>query len=183
MRFTIAHSLWVLSQITVTLASLDANLNFDSPSFSHPHLGFSRRSILRKRNIFPRNKDYGNVKFTHGVASGDPQADAIVLWSRLAPDTPSNDVVCAEYVISKNEDLSDSVQKGEVSTSSDIDYTIKVDIKKLEPWTTYYYQFNACGSKDVKSVVGRTKTLPAEDKYENVRLGVFSCSNFRMYPS
>jgi alkaline phosphatase D len=68
--------------------------------------------------------------------------------------------------------------KGRAYTSSDVDYTVKVEAKGLSPFTRYYYQFNVCDS-DKKSPLGRTKTAPAvDDHVANVGLAVYSCSNY-----
>jgi hypothetical protein len=54
----------------------------------------------------------------------------------------------------------------------------QVEAKNLEPYTTYYYQFNVCDS-DNKSPVGRTKTTPnADDDITKVSLAIYSCSNY-----
>jgi phosphodiesterase/alkaline phosphatase D-like protein len=54
----------------------------------------------------------------------------------------------------------------------------QVEAKNLNPYTTYYYQFNVCGS-DNKSPMGRTKTSPnADDDITEVSLAIYSCSNF-----
>ena len=72
-----------------------------------------------------------------------------------------------------------AVDQGTVYTSSDIDYTVKVEAQNLRPFTTYYYQFSVCGS-DAKSPVGRTKTAPrANDDVRGINLAVYSCSNYR----
>lgn len=71
------------------------------------------------------------------------------------------------------------VASGRAYTTSDIDFTIKVEAGGLSPFTEYNYQFTICGS-DKKSRIGKTKTTP--DKNNNiseVKLAVFSCSNFR----
>jgi alkaline phosphatase D len=48
----------------------------------------------------------------------------------------------------------------------------------LSPFTTYYYQFNVCGT-EIKSAIGRTKTAPSEDDdVSAISLGVFSCANY-----
>lgn len=72
----------------------------------------------------------------------------------------------------------DIVSHGKAYTTSDIDYTIKVEAKGLSPYTTYYYQFNVCDSAK-KSPIGRTKTSPDEDD-DTTQLGlaIFSCSNY-----
>ena len=52
----------------------------------------------------------------------------------------------------------------------------QIDITGLEPFTTYYYQFNVCDT-DVVSPLGRTKTAPSSgDKTDSVRFAVFSCA-------
>ena len=55
---------------------------------------------------------------------------------------------------------------------------MKIEAKKLKPFTYYYYQFSVCGSSKT-SPVGRTKTAPeAHDKVTALRLAVYSCSNY-----
>lgn len=55
----------------------------------------------------------------------------------------------------------------------------QVEAAGLRPFTTYNYQFGICGS-DVKSPLGRTKTAPAANAHvSEVKLAVFSCSNYR----
>jgi alkaline phosphatase D len=72
--------------------------------------------------------------------------------------------------------MSDELQRGRVTTAGDTDYTVKVDVRGLEPATTYYYRFTAGGAM---SPVGRAKTLPV-GSVGMVRLAVVSCAN---YPS
>jgi alkaline phosphatase D len=70
------------------------------------------------------------------------------------------------------------VDQGTVYTSSDVDYTVKVEAQKLQPFTQYYYQFTVCNSS-MSSMVGRTKTTPtATDDVSGVNLAVYSCSNY-----
>lgn len=69
--------------------------------------------------------------------------------------------------------FSDVAAEGEVTTDWDRDFTVKVDVRDLEPGTTYYYRFHALG--DV-SVIGRTRTVP-EDA-ERLRAAVVSCANY-----
>lgn len=71
------------------------------------------------------------------------------------------------------------VASGRAYTTSDIDFTIKVEAGGLSPFTEYNYQFTICGS-DKKSRIGKTKTTPDKnDSVSEVKLAVFSCSNFR----
>lgn len=91
---------------------------------------------------------------------------------------PSKSPVCLNFVVASDEALSDVVDHGTVYTSSDVDYTVKVEATGLNPFTYYYYQFTVCNS-DNSSPLGRTKTTPAaRDDVSEVSLAVYSCSNF-----
>ncbi|KAL9111674.1 MAG: hypothetical protein Q9227_003948 [Pyrenula ochraceoflavens] len=91
---------------------------------------------------------------------------------------PSTSPVCLNWRISTDKALSNPVDQGTLYTSSDIDYTAKVEAQRLSPYTTYYYQFSVCDSSN-SSPLGRTKTTPAaSDKISAVNLAVYSCSNF-----
>lgn len=108
--------------------------------------------------------------FYHGVASGDPKDNAVIIWTRVTPEFEEDVVV--KWKMTKDKDLSDIVSEGEVVTNKDIDYTVKTDVKGLDPNTTYYYQFEALGAK---SMVGRTKTT---GETEELQLAFASCSNY-----
>lgn len=147
------------------------------------------------------------LNFTHGVASGDPYPNSVILWTRCSPaadnvksnsstsgfvplynpvpiynDTtpppPSTAPVCLNWKIASDRGLSSVVDSGTVYTSSDVDYTVKVEANHLQPFTIYYYQFTVCNS-NVTSMVGRTKTTPSpNDNVAEVSLAVYSCSNY-----
>ncbi|KAF7163739.1 hypothetical protein CNMCM5623_008497 [Aspergillus felis] len=199
-------SLLLLTASTAT-ASYAGNLNYRSPSYNHPELGVSIRKVA-KRGEPASAFDPAKLNFTHGVASGDPYAESVILWTRCAPsfdDVNDNSTtsglvplynpvpiysgkhmskpvskapVCLNYKVSRDAGMKKVVSEGTVFTSSDIDYTVKVEATKLKPFTTYYYQFNVCNS-DNKSPIGRTKTAPApKDDVSNINLAVYSCSNY-----
>lgn len=85
--------------------------------------------------------------------------------------------VCVNWRISTRSDMSMPVSSGQVYTSSDIDYTVKVEACGLTPFTQYYYQFNVCGSSN-NSPIGKAKTAPRpDDVTTQLNLAVFSCSN------
>ncbi|KAL2871649.1 alkaline phosphatase D family protein [Aspergillus lucknowensis] len=191
------------------VASYSGNLNYRSPSLNddHVNLGINVEAIqarsLAKRDEVPY--DASELSFTHGVASGDPYAHSVILWTRVAPSqdasdsntTVSGDVplydhdnegyakasahpICVEYRVFSDKKGGRVIDKGTAYTSSDIDYTVKVEASGLKPFTTYWYQFAVCDS-DNKSPLGRTKTAPSpKQKTEEVKLAVHSCSN---YPS
>jgi len=117
------------------------------------------------------------VTFRHGVASGDPLPDTMVLWTRWTPPggaVPSETDV--EWVVALDPDLRQVVAGGAVSTGPDADHTVKVDPGGLSPATTYWYRFSAQGEH---SPTGRTRTAPAAGASpDHLRLGVVSCSSF-----
>ncbi len=115
----------------------------------------------------PRNR----VAFQHGVASGDPLADRVMLWTRVTPGRPGTVVV--GYEVALDPGLDRVVQRGRTRTNPDRDYTVKIDADRLRPGTTYYYRFTALGQA---SPIGRTRTLPVGDT-PRLRLAVVSCSN------
>jgi alkaline phosphatase D len=109
-----------------------------------------------------------NPVFRHGVASGDPLGDRVILWTRITPRTGGAQRVA--WQIARDEKITQIVARGEVETGAARDYTVKVDAAGLEPGTTYYFRFS---SNNEQSAVGRTRTLPPND-VSHVRLGVVS---------
>lgn len=109
--------------------------------------------------------------FRHGVASGDPLGDRVVLWTRLTAE--GRDAVDVSWTLASDRNLSQVVARGETRTGLARDHTVKVDVGGLEPGTTYYYRFDALGDR---SRIGRTRTLPAPG-VSRVRLAVVSCAN------
>ena len=112
--------------------------------------------------------------FYHGVASGDPTQDGVVIWTRVTPENP-NDLISVQYQVSKSLSFNEIVASGVVNTNADRDFTVKKDLSGLEPFTHYYYRFMVGNDT---SLIGRTKTAP-QDLVDNIRFGVVSCSNFQ----
>ena len=116
--------------------------------------------------------------FEHGVASGDPLADSVILWTRVSLGSLAGEIgdaaVDVFLEVSRDRDFTQRVAAEYLQTSGDRDHTVKVDAAELESGTTYYFRFSALG---VTSKTGRTKTA-ADGSPERLRLGVVSCSNF-----
>ncbi|MDO5543135.1 MAG: alkaline phosphatase D family protein [Acinetobacter sp.] len=112
------------------------------------------------------------VQFLHGVASGDPLHDRIILWTRVTPsDTAARIEVIWE--IASDEAFKQLVNTGKVQTSAAQDFTVKVDVDRLQAGTKYYYRFRF---GNTVSAVGQTKTLP--QRSDQVKFAVCSCSNY-----
>ena len=113
----------------------------------------------------------GATGFLHGVASGDPLSNAVILWTRVT--APGNGPMNVDYFVATDPGMNALVKTGRVSTDASRDYTVKVDADGLQPNTTYYYRFSAAS---VMSPIGRTKTLPVGDT-GRLRLAVVSCAS------
>lgn len=111
--------------------------------------------------------------FVHGVASGAPMSDSIVLWTRVTPDDAQS--VSVDWELSTSPNFTNSTASGNVSAQSASDYTLKVIPTGLVANTTYYFRFSA-NSGEIVSPVGKTKTLPTGPTSQ-VRFAVFSCAN------
>lgn len=115
------------------------------------------------------------VNFENGVASGDPLSDSVIIWTRATPSNESDTEVTLGYEMATDAEMTSLVASGTVTTHSDRDFTIKIDVTELAAGTTYYYRFR--GADEVYSATGTTKTLP-EGSVEQVTLAMCSCSNY-----
>jgi len=110
--------------------------------------------------------------FYHGVASGDPLSDRVIIWTRVTPQD-FNETLTVTYRVATDNSFLNIVSQGNVQTDASKDFTVKVDVTGLSANTFYYYEFEYNGSL---SAVGRTKTLPVGN-IDNVRFAVVSCAN------
>ena len=110
--------------------------------------------------------------FYHGVASGDPLSDRVIIWTRITP-VDYGQTLTGTYHLATDDQFTNVVANGSFSTDSTKDFTVKIDVTGLNPNTFYYYEFEHNGAY---SLVGRTKTLPVGN-VNNMRLAVVSCSD------
>ncbi len=110
--------------------------------------------------------------FQHGVASGDPLTDRVILWTRCSTD--SEEVVDIYWEVALDPEFSRRVGAGWVSSDAERDFTVKLDAVGLAAGTTYYYRFRALGRT---SPIGRTRTAPSGSP-DRLRMGVASCSRY-----
>ena len=117
----------------------------------------------------------GGSRFQHGVASGDPLGDRIILWTRVTPRDPSaTQPISVRWRIGADAELRRVVSSGTTETAAARDFTVKVDAAGLVPGATYYYAFDVDGEQ---SPIGRTKTFPVSGA-ERMRVALVSCSNY-----
>ncbi|MFG2431328.1 alkaline phosphatase D family protein [Streptomyces sp. NPDC048590] len=128
--------------------------------------------------------------FLHGVASGDPLPDGVLLWTRV---TPSPEAVAGSglgpdtevfWEIAEDKAFSRVAVRGTTVARAASDHTVKADVRGLRAATTYWFRFSAGGAgsgggQGVMSPVGRTRTAPAAGAtVAGLRFGVVSCANW-----
>lgn len=111
--------------------------------------------------------------FIHGVASGSPLADSVVLWTRVTPADAQP--VSVDWELSASPGFAALAGSGSVNAESAQDFTVKIIPTGLTADTTYYFRFKVNGGAIV-SPIGKTKTLPTGTTAQ-ARFAVFSCAN------
>jgi alkaline phosphatase D len=114
----------------------------------------------------------GWTGFTHGIASGEPAPDSMLLWTRYKP--PSGGPARVSVELSRTADFAKIAGGAVMTTGPWRDHTVKLTVDGLEPATRYYYRFVAPDGS--LSPIGRTKTLPL-GKVGRFSAAVFSCAN------
>lgn len=116
------------------------------------------------------------VRFDYGVASGDPLADRVILWTHAkygALKEPSASVTLT-WQVANDAAFTQLVASGTVVSEAANGFTAKVDASGLSAGRSYFFRFR---SGDSISPVGQAKTLPAQGATA-LRLAVFSCANY-----
>ncbi len=112
------------------------------------------------------------ASFDHGVASGDPLTDRVIIWTRVSPERSGP--VRTRWELATDAEFDSVVAEGRGDTDDSVDYTVKVDVEGLEPGRTYFYRFAVM---DRLSPVGTTRTLP-RGQVAAAGFAVLSCSNY-----
>jgi alkaline phosphatase D len=110
-------------------------------------------------------------RFPQGVASGDPAADRVVLWTRVAADGP----VEVAWEVAETPAFAELAASGTFATGADRDWTVKVDAGGLAAGRTYYYRFRL---GEAVSRVGRTRTAPSAASSASLAFALASCQNW-----
>ena len=142
------------------------------PSLEAQHL----QSSTRKTNAHLQTYlNPAQAPFYHGVASGDPLSDRVIIWTRVTPDDSMATSVPTTWEMATDLAFTNIIQSGNATADATSDFCIKLDIQNLQADTYYYFRFAALGQE---SVIGRTKTTPSGSQ-DQIRLAVLSCSDYR----
>ena len=112
--------------------------------------------------------------YPEGVASGDPESDSVLLWTRR----PQKDRGVADKLhveVAEDESFTRVVAGAEAPISEASDWTCRVLAGGLKPARTYWYRFTDASGNG--SRVGRTMTAPTDDDIRPVRFAFVSCQN------
>jgi alkaline phosphatase D len=155
----------------------------------------SRRSFLRGGAAFlalpmvpafgarhrPARASFRKDPFQLGVASGDPTADGVVLWTRLAPEPldPTGGLVApieVAWEIASDDAMRSVVARGTTTALPELAHAVHVEVENLPADRWYWYRFRAGAAE---SPIGRTRTLPAASASpERLRFAVASCQHW-----
>jgi alkaline phosphatase D len=116
---------------------------------------------IERRDLFPQ-----------GVASGDPTANSVILWTRRPP-VKNNTAKKLVVEISTTPDFKKIFAGGTAHISTDSDWTCRFLAKDLEPNREYWYRF--IDEHGFASRTGRTITAPGDDSDIPVRFTFVSC--------
>ena len=115
--------------------------------------------------------------FTLGVASGDPLADSVILWTRLLPADPLPDAdIEVTWEIARDAEFADVVGSGTALAVAALGHSVHVDATGLEPDSEYHYRFSV---GDFSTPPARTRTFAAPGTVpDRFRFAFSSCQNW-----
>lgn len=147
-------------------------------SFLEATMAYTRRATLASAALIAAacSASAAEVEhglFAHGVASGDPLRDRVIIWTRLSQSAGIGNAR-VEWMVATDAALTRVVKRGRATTNAARDYTVKVDVTGLRAGQTYYYGFKV-GTRT--SPIGRTQTAP-ESGGDSLKIALVSCSNF-----
>ncbi|MEZ5355830.1 MAG: alkaline phosphatase D family protein [Bryobacteraceae bacterium] len=117
--------------------------------------------------------------FQSGVASGDPTARGVVLWTRLHGDPGREQAwqrerVPVQWEVSPDENMRRIAKRGKVEATPELGHSVHAEVEGLQPGRWYWYRFIVNGQA---SPVGRTRTAP-DGPVEKLRFAFASCQHF-----
>ena len=132
--------------------------------------------LLVHADTLPGNMyaDSLHAPFYHGVASGDPLSDRVLIWTRITPPNPAPDSIAVTWEMATDTLFTASINSGIYFAKAVNDWTVIVDVANLNAASTYYYRFQSPDGS--QSIWGRTKTAPDGD-VDQLKIAVASCSS------
>ena len=119
--------------------------------------------------------DKNLAPFFHGVASGDASENSVIIWTRVTPKKITNSIN-VKWLIASDSLFKNIIDSGNYTTTPNKDYTVKIDVKNLTAFNTYYYKFISLSKE---SEIGKTKTLASKsDNMKKFRPVFFTGSNY-----
>ena len=114
-------------------------------------------------------------RFALGVASGQPHAQGMVLWTRLTgPDLPPQ--VDVAWELAEDEAFTRIAARGVEQAVAPDAHSVHAEPAGLQPARWYWYRFTALGQR---SDVGRTRTAPAPDaRVGRLDFAIASCQRY-----
>ena len=137
-------------------AAIGASLAWVGPAHG------SRVNWRERRDLYP-----------HGVASGDPDAHSVILWTRRAFEDAAEHFLIVE--VADDETFRRVIAQTKTPVSSATDWTARVLIAGLKPARTYWYRFTDAEGNG--SRVGRTITAPLPTDTRPVNFAFVSCQD------
>jgi alkaline phosphatase D len=138
--------------------------------------------MLENRSSAAGPSRFAADPFTLGVASGDPDSNSLVLWTRLAskPLDPDGgmgkDGVELVWELADDERFTRNARSGKVVAGADLGHSVRVVVEGLEPNRPYFYRFRA---GDATSPIGRTHTTPdGKSLPETLKFAFASCQHY-----
>lgn len=128
-----------------------------------------------------RRASFSDDPFQLGIASGDPFAEGVTLWTRLAPRPLdpdgglTGDRIAVRWELAEDDRFARVVKRGTATATSELGYSVHVNVDGLKPDRWYFYRFM---SGDATSPVGRTRTTPAANATTPLRFAFASCQNY-----
>ena len=140
-------------------------------SFFYFSYCFNQNNLNVHPGLLP-HLDASLAPFYHGVASGDPTENSVIIWSKVILDKSVTNAEIS-FELATDSLFTKTVKKSMVITDQNSDFTVKEKISNLKQNTTYYYRFIY---QNKYSIIGTTKTLPTNPAAYKIAFA--SCSNY-----
>ena len=132
-------------------------------AWGQPFASASKVQWRERRDFYPE-----------GVASGDPESNSVLLWTRRSP--VGHDAVEKLHVeVAEDESFKHVVATADAPISEASDWTCRVLAGGLKPSRVYWYRFTDAAGNG--SRIGRTITAPMDDDLRPARFVFISCQN------